>query len=339
MKKMTKYSTEKIAILMATYNGEKYISEQIDSLLAQTCDGWELFIHDDGSTDGTKEIIEKYADKYHERIHCMDGKSTGGARENFFYLLGAVEAPYYMTCDQDDVWLDKKIEMTYNRMKCLESGEATVEDEKTSHEVTSHEVTSREVRFYEISPCLVYTELRVVDEQLNTIAETMSEYQSLDCTKRTLPQYIIQNSVTGCTMMINRALRDKMLMITDISHTVMHDWWAALVAAQFGRTDFIEEPTILYRQHGDNSLGALNINKISYIFERVWQRKKIKESLQIGRIQAAEFVKTYDLSEDSIPAKYVKVGKMNKIKREMFYKKYGMYKTGLFRLLGQLIFG
>ena len=64
-----------------------------------------------------------------------------------------------------------------------------------------------------------------------------------------------------------------MLHITDIDNTIMHDWWAALVAAQFGKTAFIDEPTILYRQHGDNSLGALGINKLSYIVRRVWQKK------------------------------------------------------------------
>ena len=88
----------------------------------------------------------------------------------------------------------------------------------------------------------------MVDGELNTIADTMSEYQSLDCHKRTINQFILQNSVTGCTMMVNRALRDKMLRITNIDNTIMHDWWAALVAAQFGKTAFIDEPTILYRQ-------------------------------------------------------------------------------------------
>lgn len=233
------YSTDKIAILMATYNGEKYICQQIDSILSQTCKDWELYIHDDGSTDNTIAAVESYVEKYPDKIHLIDGKSTGGAKYNFFYLFGQVEAPYYMTCDQDDVWLEKKIELTYDKM-------LTIEDKADV-------------------PCLVYTELRVVDSELNTIADTMSEYQSLDCHKRTINQFILQNSVTGCTMMVNRALRDKMLRITDIDNTIMHDWWAALVAAQFGKTAFIDEPTILYRQHGDNSLGALGINKLSYI--------------------------------------------------------------------------
>lgn len=307
------HSTDKIAILMATYNGEKYICQQIDSILSQTCKDWELYIHDDGSTDNTIAAVESYVEKYPDKIHLIDGKSTGGAKYNFFYLFGQVEAPYYMTCDQDDVWLDKKIELTYDKMLTIEN-KADV-------------------------PCLVYTELRVVDSELNTIADTMSEYQSLDCHKRTINQFILQNSVTGCTMMVNMALRDKMLHITDIDNTIMHDWWAALVAAQFGKTAFIDEPTILYRQHGDNSLGALGINKLSYIVRRVWQKKQIQESMRLGRLQAREFAKTYNLPADSLAVRYAALEGKSRRVRQRFYKENDMYKTGTMRRLGQAVWG
>lgn len=307
------HSTDKIAILMATYNGEKYICQQIDSILSQTCKDWELYIHDDGSTDNTIAAVESYVEKYPDKIHLIDGKSTGGAKYNFFYMFGQVEAPYYMTCDQDDVWLEKKIELTYDKM-------LTIEDKA------------------DIS-CLVYTELRVVDSELNTIADTMSGYQSLDCHKRTINQFILQNSVTGCTMMVNRALRDKMLRITDIDNTIMHDWWAALVAAQFGKTAFIDEPTILYRQHGDNSLGALGINKLSYIVRRVWQKKQIQESMRLGRLQAREFAKTYNLPADSLAVRYAALEDKSRCERQRFYKENDMYKTGTMRRLGQAMWG
>lgn len=307
------HSTDKIAILMATYNGEKYICQQIDSILSQTCKDWEIYIHDDGSTDDTIAAVESYVEKYPDKIHLIDGKSTGGAKYNFFYMFGQVEAPYYMTCDQDDVWLEKKIELTYDKMLAIED-KADI-------------------------PCLVYTELRVVDSELNTIADTMSEYQSLDCHKRTINQFILQNSVTGCTMMMNRALRDKMLHITNIDNTIMHDWWAALVAAQFGKTAFIDEPTILYRQHGDNSLGALGINRFSYIVRRVWQKKQIQESLRLGRLQAREFAKTYNLPDDSLAVRYAALEGESRRVRQRFYKENDMYKTGTMRRLGQAVWG
>lgn len=307
------HSTDKIAILMATYNGEKYICQQIDSILSQTCKDWELYIHDDGSTDNTIAAVESYVEKYPDKIYLIDGKSTGGAKYNFFYMFGQVEAPYYMTCDQDDVWLEKKIELTYDKMLAIED-KADI-------------------------PCLVYTELHVVDSELNTIADTMSKYQSLDCHKRTINQFILQNSVTGCTMMVNRALRDMMLHITDIDSTIMHDWWAALVAAQFGKTAFIDEPTILYRQHGDNSLGALGINKLSYIVRRVWQKKQIQESMRLGRLQAREFAKTYNLPADSLAVRYAALEGKSRCERQRFYKENDMYKTGTMRRLGQAVWG
>ena len=115
------HSTDKIAILMATYNGEKYICQQIDSILSQTCKDWELYIHDDGSTDNTIAAVESYVEKYPDKIHLIDGKSTGGAKYNFFYMFGQVEAPYYMTCDQDDVWKPDKIYLTLQKMEALEA--------------------------------------------------------------------------------------------------------------------------------------------------------------------------------------------------------------------------
>ena len=308
------HSTDKIAILMAVYNGEKYIGQQIESILSQTCQEWELFIHDDGSTDRTIEAINEYQSRYPEKIHLIEGKSTGGAKYNFFYLFNQVEASHYMTCDQDDVWLENKIELTYNRM---------LELEKSAID----------------KPCLVYTELRVVDAGLNTISETMSEYQSLDCHKQSISQFILQNSVTGCTMMVNNKLRNMLIELTDIDKTIMHDWWAALIAVQFGRTAFIDEPTILYRQHGDNSLGALSVNKFSYIIKRIWQKEQIQESMRLGRVQAKEFAKTYDLPDDSFPARYAALEGKSRHERRRFYKENDMYKTGFMRRMGQVIWG
>lgn len=275
---------------------------------------WVLYIHDDGSKDNTMSVIDEYVLKYPQKIIKIDGQPTGCARNNFFYLFRQVEAPYYMCCDQDDVWLENKVEMTYQKMLEIED-----EEKKT--------------------PCLVYTELKVVDGELNTIAETMSEYQSLDCTIQTINQYLIQNSVTGCTMMINRALRDKMLEIKNVDNTIMHDWWIALVAAWFGKVAFIEEPTIMYRQHSDNSVGALQINSFKYIIKRIWQKKQIQETLALGRLQAKEFVDTYGIAEDSLPGEFCNLDKMTKFGRLRFYKLNKMYKTGFMRKIGQIIWG
>ena len=191
-----------VTILLATLNGEDYLKAQLESIAAQTYENWQLVVGDDGSTDGTISILEEFSKQYPEQVTIIkNDPPQGSAKDNFISLIQNSYGPYFMFCDQDDVWLDKKIELTCDKMLTIEN-KADV-------------------------PCLVYTELRVVDSELNTIADTMSEYQSLDCHKRTINQFILQNSVTGCTMMVNMALRDKMLHITDIDNTIMHDWWGS----------------------------------------------------------------------------------------------------------------
>ena len=113
-------SDKKTAILMATYNGEQYVAEQIDSLLAQTDSDWTLYIHDDGSKDHTQEIINKYAET-HDNIMVMDFPGGNGAKENFFKMMFSVDADYYMLCDQDDVWLPEKVAKTRAYMTSLEN--------------------------------------------------------------------------------------------------------------------------------------------------------------------------------------------------------------------------
>lgn len=308
------YSTDKIAVLLATYNGENYISEQIDSILKQTETNWKLYIHDDGSKDKTMDIVQEYAAKYPEKIVIVEGNPTGGAKTNFFYLFHQVEAPFYMCCDQDDVWLPNKIEVTKKEMKSLEKGD-------------------------EDKPCLVFTELCVVDAQLDTIAEKMSDYQGLDCTNVRLNRALIQNVVTGCTMMINRVLRDELVKVTRYEGVLMHDWWATLVAVRFGKISFIEKSTVLYRQHGNNGVGATNANSMLYKMKRMMQGKEIKESLLNTRIQAKAFADLYQEKEDSLVKKYAELENCSKIKRLKFYKKYDVKKSTTSKNIGLLIWG
>lgn len=308
------YSTEKIAILLATYNGKNYISEQIESILAQTEKEWILYIHDDGSTDGTQQILETYAANYPEQIVLVDGPSTGGAKTNFFYLFGQVEAPFYMCCDQDDVWLPEKITLTKREMENLVRGD-------------------------EDKPCLVFTELNVVDGELNIIAEKMSDYQGLDCVNLKFNRSLIQNVVTGCTMMINRLLRDEMNKIDDYENVLMHDWWALLVATRFGKVGFVESATILYRQHGNNGVGATNASSFIYKLKRMLQGEEIKKSLINTRKQAETFAKLYKEPVGSLAYEYARLGEMTKLKRLNFYKKYDVKKSTRAKNMGLMVWG
>lgn len=222
-----------VDILMSTYNGAKYLEEQINSIINQDYKSWSLLIRDDGSADSTVKIISDFASQ-DARITILksDSKNIGPA-DSFMQLLAHSSSDYFMFADQDDVWLPDKISFTLNTLKKIESRPS--------------------------KPCLVYTDLEVVDEQLNLISPSFLRYQRLDprkfsCFRREL----LQNIVTGCTLGGNAALREKALQVmTGKSEAIiMHDWWLALVAFYFGSVTYMPTAPILYRQHGNNQLGA-----------------------------------------------------------------------------------
>ncbi|MDR0921034.1 MAG: glycosyltransferase family 2 protein [Lactobacillales bacterium] len=228
----------KLAILLSTYNGEQFLREQIDSILAQTLQNWTLYIRDDGSSDGTVAIIREYT-KAHENIHFFNEQrqENVGVIRSFLGLLKGVEADYYCFCDQDDVWFPEKVQVTLEKMLTLPKE----------------------------APNLVYTDLEVVDEHLVRLFPSMIRKQS-DHPNLDLLSEITENTVTGCTMMINEALKKK--ATSNATSIIMHDWWFALIAAAFGNLVYLDQPTVYYRQHSNNVLGARTLRKRLARFKR-----------------------------------------------------------------------
>lgn len=220
----------KIAVLLAVYNGEAFLAEQLESLFLQSYKGFVVYIHDDGSTDNTKSIIAQYSQKYPDRVVIMnDPVKHRGAGPSFMWMLEKVEAKYYMFCDQDDYWLYTKVEHTLNRM---------------------HEVE----RLNPGKPVLIHTDLKITDAYLNVIHSSFWKYHNfkVDVSKR--PQFIaFGNIVTGCTMIINQAAKQ---LADQYDGKMLHDYWLALQVAKYGIIDNLKEQTILYRQHGNNEAGA-----------------------------------------------------------------------------------
>lgn len=309
------YTTQGLAILLATYQGERYLRAQLDSLTAQTRADWKAFVHDDGSRDGTMDILREYAQRDPERFCLIDAPSTGGAKSNFLFLTAQVQAPYYLYCDQDDVWLPDKIERTMDRMRELESRQG------------------------KDRPCLVHTELKVVDASLRPISSRLSEYQGIEPERLTLGRLLVQNVVTGCTMMVNRPLRDAMIRCADPGAIRMHDWWAALIAMRFGALRFLPEATILYRQHGDNSVGAQRTKGLGGLLKKALDTRAIRGSIQATRAQAQAFARAFDLPEDDLIARYGRVCCLSKLRRLRFYRENGIEKTGTLRNLGFRFYG
>ncbi len=242
---------DKIDILMATYNGEKFLKEQIDSILNQTYSDFRLIISDDCSKDNTREILKEY-EKKDERIKVYFQENNLGYVKNFEFLLTKVENDIYMLSDQDDVWLPTKVEHTYNKLK-------------------------------ETNSDLVFTDLEVVDEKLNILYPSFNDYMKLSRKiKKYKGDYRLQylyNCVTGCTLMSTKKFVDLILPLPIDSKYAIHDTWIACTVANNGNVEYLDEKTIKYRQHGNNQVG---IEKISHGFKKLDQVRNLFIDVKLG---------------------------------------------------------
>ncbi|MCW8780526.1 glycosyltransferase family 2 protein [Latilactobacillus curvatus] len=293
---------KKIAILLSTYNGERFLEEQIESIIKQSNQQWTLYIRDDGSTDKTLDILGRY--QADDRIQWINENKPQNLRVigSFLKLLESAEADYYMFCDQDDVWLSDKVQVTLNKMLTLEA-----ENKQ--------------------QPILVHTDLRIVDQDLKATSESMIKTQNLD-PQPSFGRLLVQNSITGCTMMINQNLKDRCVGL-DFTKIRMHDWWFALVASAFGTIGYVPQATILYRQHGDNEVGAKN--SLSELMSRKHLFAQTKQMIQLAMAQATEFVADYpNLTDDKVEMVhfYTNVKNYSKVERYRKMRTYGLLKNG-----------
>lgn len=292
---------EQLAILMATYNGEKYIAEQLDSLLNQTVSDFTVYIHDDGSTDNTVEIIKQYQKKYPDRFQCLEYPPSGGAKNNFLSLLRMVEAQYYMFCDQDDVWFPEKVKISYSEMKKCESGNWDM-------------------------PCVVFGDMQVTDRERRVISTSYLKYVKKDPQKISLKELLVQNVAAGCTMMINRKLALLSLHYQNQDSIFMHDWWIMLIAACVGKIAYMNKPLLMYRQHGDNSVG-IGKDRYKWLKEKVRnviggkQLDVSKQGIIYQRKIARELLKLEVLTEadQKLLNRLATIEKENKYIRMQFY--------------------
>lgn len=228
-----------VAILMSTYNGEQYLEELIESLLSQSYNKWILFIHDDGSTDKTKSIINSYSNLY-SNILLIELPERLGAKESFMRMLMDVDANYFFFCDQDDVWNENKIERTLKVMKELEA------------------------KHFQ-APILVHSDLEVTDNKLETISPSFWKQSGIN-NRLSFNRLGVHNSITGCTMMINHYAKD--VVVYPAPNATMHDVWIALCVAKANGIIYgIKESLIKYRQHSRNTLGAVSSQKHSLLFK------------------------------------------------------------------------
>ena len=241
--------SQRVAVLLSTYNGEKYLAIQLDSILSQTYQNFVVVARDDGSDDNTAAILFNYANKHSDKIFLhMDNSENFGACRSYAFLMEYVlrkkeelglSNAYIMFSDQDDIWKDSKIERQMEIMLETQSGDND-------------------------RPVLVHSDLEVIDFHEKMISKSFFDYQGLERNRNRLSHLALYNIVTGCTVLINEPLARLALPMPP--ETLMHDWWLTLCVAAFGRRRFIENTTVRYRQHEENVIGARKIEPIKTDF-------------------------------------------------------------------------
>jgi len=215
-----------VQILLATYNGEQFLREQLDSLFRQSFQNFILLVRDDGSKDKTVTILKKYQLMFPDKIVILeDDNKNVGATQNFGILLKHASANYIFFCDQDDIWLEHKLEISVEKLKTLENGDQSV-------------------------PCMVYSDMKAVDAESIITADSVWKQLKLHPDYCTLNRLLIQNIPHGCTMGINKAMRDLAYPLPTAA--ILHDHWIALLAAACGKYSALMQPLLHLRTHSQN---------------------------------------------------------------------------------------
>ena len=304
-----------VRILLATYNGEKYIEEMVESILSQDYSNWQLVLSDDMSKDRTPAILDRYAQQYPDRItHYRSGLHFGNAQGHFLHLLSQFsDAPYIMFCDQDDVWHPDKISKTLGKMKEIEKSGL---------------------------PALVHTDLRVVDGSLQEMGPSFLTYSGIRGDRLDLKQLLVQNVVTGCTVMLNGALATLANTHKPEGKILMHDWWLALIASSLGTIGFLNEATIDYRQHGNNTVGAKDTKSLAYILKKI-RNDGVRKAMEDTYCQAETFLECFGdqmtSEQRQVVKAYGELGHKGAMGRRAGFLKGGYYKHGIQRIAAQFL--
>lgn len=210
-------------VLLSTYNGERFLSQQIDSILEQRIANINILIRDDGSSDFTKEILTRYSDT-HTEIKTLMGENLGFTKSFMELIKESGNYTYYAFADQDDVWMPNKLA-----------------------------VAAEKLNSYSNIPAIYCSNLELVDEKLNHIGFMFDDsFEGFD-----LPSRLIENYAVGCTIVMNKKARD-LLLCSGCPDINFHDYWVYLLCSYLGKVVYDNNSFILYRQHSNNQIGARN---------------------------------------------------------------------------------
>ena len=222
--------TTSIEVVLPTYNGVTYLEAQLVSIYAQSLRPWRVLIRDDGSTDGTQELIKHLQMTYGSWLQVLPADGNLGCIANVNRLLQATQSPYVALADQDDIWQFDKLKASLGLLRQLEQ------------------------TYGAETPLLVHSDLELINAEGKMLGCRYLQRQRLDPSRNSMEDLTYTNVVTGCTVLLNKYLLKTALPIPPAA--VMHDWWLALACSICGKIGYLDNPTVFYRQHERNLIGS-----------------------------------------------------------------------------------
>lgn len=308
-----------VSVVMTSFNSQKFIREQLESIKSQTHKNWELVVADDCSTDDSDKIIKKFIEENRDRkIVFLKNSANLGLAKNFENGLRHASGRYIAVCDADDVWLTDKLEA---ELRFLESGNYG----------------------------MVYSDLAVVDENLRVTKKSfLKNYLSplSNQKKDTFDELINENHIVGSTILFDARLKN---ILIPLSKFDIHDHWIAIIFSIFSTIGYLNRPTVFYRQHAGNLIGAnkysiagLVAKKSKISLEKHLELKKnsllfLKDLLNVEGIDD----KIREIIRKKIEKTQILVDYLPKAKngRKIFWKcLHGLWKLGAFREMAQVIY-
>ncbi len=310
---------KRVQVLLACYNGGLYLPRQLATLREQDDPCFSVLMQDDGSSDGTPSLLREVAGE-DERFHLAEENGHRlGAIGNFWSLLRQSDGELIALCDQDDEWNSCRLS------RCREA------------------LDQAEARYGADTPLLVHSDCRLIDGDGAPLAESFFRRQGWDPAATALSRLLVQNNVTGCTLMMNAPLRRLALQHGDPAKMYMHDWFLALTAAAFGQIVFIPAPLVRYRQHGRNVMGASATGQLGRGARALSQWEKGKARIALTYDHALAFREAFG---DALPDAacrcidgYLATRSMGKLRRVLSVRWGGYTMQSPITRAGQLLFG
>ena len=307
------------AVLLAVWNGSAHLPELLDSLLSQTDPDFTVLMQDDGSEDTTPDLLKEVSGRDRRFIFGAEQGKRLGAAGNFLSLIRQTKADYCLLCDQDDVWEPEKVAVLKQAIQKLEA------------------------QYKQSTPLLVHSDCFLIDQNGENTGSSFFRHQGWDPGAVTLPRLLVQNNVTGCTLIMNRALRELIAEHAKAKDLFMHDWFIALTAASFGRISFVDQPLTRYRQHGGNAIGASAKPLLLRGLDALKNRKDAKRRILLTYTHSKVFRKLYEGELPpgalSVIDAYLSTQHMRKIPRVLAVRRIGCTMQSPVTRLGQILFG